>query len=111
MQSHGLLESRRLVLALPQSLNRIGQIVHCHGPVERYALAGIFIQHLLVSSDGLLNPFSLSVALAQSEKGTRQIILRHCPVERHALAGLLLQGGPKSGHSLFERRAPTLALS
>ena len=82
-----------------------------HGPLERHALAGIFLQGLAIGGDGLLEPRRPALPLAERSERIAEIVLGHGPVERHALAGIFLQGLAIGGDRLFEPRRAAFPLA
>jgi hypothetical protein len=81
------------------------------GPLERHALAGIFLQGLAKGGNGLLEPRRPALPLAEHSERVAEIRLGLGPLEPHALAGPFLQGLAIGGKGLIEPRRPALPLA
>src|SRR5215831_3011849 len=81
------------------------------GPLERHALACLFLQRLTIGEDGLFKPRRSALASSKSGKHIAQIILGHGPLERYPLAGPFLQRLAIGDNGLPELRRPALACS
>ena len=90
----------RSALALPQAAQRAAEIVLRRRPIERNALARLFLAaprgRPATASSRRRRP---ALALPERRERTAEIVLRHRPIERNALAGTFLEG-------LAERRRP-----
>src|SRR5262245_27703573 len=99
---------------VPRPLGKAHQreafIAKSHGPVERHALASVFLQRLAIGDNGLFELRRSALAPSKSGKGNAQTDLGHGPLEWHALAGPFLQSLAEGNDGLFELRRPTLAL-
>ena len=82
-----------------------------HGPIERHALAGPFLQRLAIGDDCLFELCRPALASPQRLKHVAQIVLGHGPLERHALARPFLQRLAIGDDRIFELRRPALAPS
>src|ERR1700730_12196077 len=84
-------------------MERIAEIHLGHGPIERRARAGIFLQGLAIGGNGLLQPRGPALPLTQSCERRAEVHLCRGPLERHARAGIFLPSFAKGGNSLVER--------
>jgi hypothetical protein len=88
---YGLLELARAALPLAEHAECIAEIILGHGPVERHARAGSFLQGVAKGGDGLVEPRRPALPLAEFPERIAEIILGPGPLERHAFAGSFAQ--------------------
>jgi hypothetical protein len=78
-------------------------------PVERHALAGVFLERVAIGGDALFEACGAALAPAERLERSAEIVLGRFPVERHALAGLFHEGVAVGGDGLFEAFGAALA--
>ena len=71
----------------PSALERGAEVVLGHGPLQRHALAGSFLERRAIGGDGLLEARGAALALAELLERVAEVALRRSPIQRHALAG------------------------
>jgi hypothetical protein len=86
MGGHSLFEFRRPAFACPKSGKCAAQTVLGVGPVERHALAGLFLKRLTIDCDGLFEPLFSAFVLANAKEYSCQAGLGRGPVKWHTLA-------------------------
>jgi hypothetical protein len=109
--------SSRAVPAVSLAEHRkcLAEIALCHGPVERHALAGQFVEGVAIGGDRLLQQCRPALTVAELHERSTEIVLGRGPMEGHALAGSFREGVviQSSGRCArgASKRAPRLTLT
>ena len=97
----GCFGHRRLFGSLGQLHQSNALIAKTHGPVERHAPAGEFLEGFAIGGDRLLQPRRSALALAEGLECIAEIVLGRGPLQRYALAGVFLEGVAIGGDRLL----------
>ena len=76
----------------PSVPERVAEVVLRHRPLQRHALAGVFLQRGAEGGDGFEQAGGAAFALAERPERGAEVVLRHGPVERSFRAGRQEQG-------------------
>src|SRR4051794_5312805 len=105
------LQARGAALAFAERPERGAGGVLGHGPVERDALAGPFLQRGAADADGLFQARGAALAFAEPPERVAEVVLSPRPAERDALAGPFRQRGAVGDDRLFQARGAALAFA
>ena len=106
-----LLEPRRPVLPLPESFERVAEVVLRHRPVEGNPLTRPLLKRRTIGGDRLLEPRGPTLPLTKRFERIAKIGLHSRPLERNPLARPFLQPRAKSRDRFFEPRRPAFPLA
>ena len=98
-------------LVFPEGPKDVADVVLRHGPQERNALTGVFLEGRPEGLEGLPEALRTVFPFAQNRKGSPEIVLCRRPRERIAVVGVFLKCSLKCIHGLLEVLRSALSLT